>query len=44
MWSYVHDIFTLCAVLAVLSISGGLFQTLLSAEVRTDVVLPSPND
>ena len=45
MWSYVRDTLTLCVVLAALSISGGLFQTLLSAEVvRTDVVLLSPND
>jgi len=36
MWSYVHDTATLCAVLAALSVSGGLFQTLLSAEVRKE--------
>lgn len=33
MWSYVHDTVTLCAVLAALSVSSGLFQTLLSAEL-----------
>lgn len=44
MWSYVHNTASLCAVLAALSVSGGLFQTLLSAEVRTGVdIRPQPH-
>lgn len=43
MWSYVHNTFTLCVVLAALSVSSGLFTTFTQDLVRTDVTLRRPD-